>query len=388
MAEPFVAFKCDIREDDYNIVFPDENGQREPDGTFGLVRNEAEWVRMRSQLPPEHGPQFGTLRRFERKVFNSGDLEMPDGVKVRHWGFEDELNEPEDSDDRRTLPSPPIRVAGGDLVQVTLHATMRQHTIHHHGIEPDMDNDGVGHSSFEVFGRYTYQWRAHPANAGTYFYHCHVNTTLHVQMGMFGALIIDPPGTDLDTPVSLENPRNSLTDGPPEWDYHREAFWALYAVDPVWHELNHAAGMCGEDAGLNRFNPTYFLINKHAEDPGGPPVDAPDVAIDAQPGETVLLRMVNASYHPIEIDFGGLDPLVIESDGRGLRDQLDLSGLARRGRYVSAKWSQVGGRIAPAERYALLIKDTPAGTYPVTVKHHDWITQEVIGMTRTTVTVR
>jgi FtsP/CotA-like multicopper oxidase with cupredoxin domain len=381
MAEPFIAFQCDIREADFGVVFPDHNGQRAPDETFGLVRSEAEWVRLRSQLEPEHSPQLGALRRFERKVFTNGELVMPDGVRIDHWGFEDDNG-------AGGLPSPTIRVAGGDLVQVHLEARTRQHTIHHHGIEPDMDNDGVGHTSFEVTGDHTYQWRAHPANAGTYFYHCHVNTTLHVQMGMFGALIIDPPGTDLDTPPSLEHPKKPLTGGPDEWDYHREAIWALYAIDPVWHELNHAAGMCGEDAGLHDFRPEYFLINDQAQAPGGGPIEDPSVAIEASLGETILLRLINATYFPAELDFGGLDPLVIESDGRGLRDQLDLSGLGIRGRYVGARWVDLGSRMAPAERYALLIRPTRTGTFPVEVRYRHWITREVVGVARTTVTVR
>lgn len=382
MAEPFVEFQCDLREEDYRVVFPDANGQTEPDETFGLVRSEDEWVRLRSQLPPEHGPEWGTLRRFVRKVFTSGEIVMPDGVPIKHWGFEDESGV-------RGLPSPTIRVAGGDLVQVRLEARTRQHTIHHHGIEPDMDNDGVGHSSFEVTSDYTYQWRAHPANAGTFFYHCHVNTTLHVQMGMFGALIIDPPGTDPNAPPSRENPKKPVTDAPDEWNYHREAIWALYAIDPAWHELSHAAGMCGEDAGLHDFQPRYFLINGHAQTADGSPIGAPGVAIEAELGETILLRLVNANYFPVEVSLDdALAPMIVESDGRGLRDQLDLSGLGLRGRYVSAPWSAVGGRLAPAERYGLLLKPRSRGTYPVEVRFRHWITQEVVGVARTTVTVR
>ena len=127
--------------------------------------------------------------RFYREVYGNGKLRMPDGTELRHWGFEDEHG-------NRGIPSPLIRVREGQIVHTQLKSTKGPHTIHHHGIEPDAHNDGVGHTSFDVNTRYTYQWRA--AEAGTYFYHCHVNTPLHVQMGLFGGLIVDPetgPGT-------------------------------------------------------------------------------------------------------------------------------------------------------------------------------------------------
>lgn len=121
-----------------------------------------------------------------RKFFGSGEVVMPDGARVRVWGFDDP-----GSLLRNQYPSPPIRVRQGQIVHTEFSAGKGSHTIHHHGIEPSTFNDGVGHVSFEVTGNYTYQWYA--GLAGTHFYHCHKNTVLHFKMGMYGLLIIDPP---------------------------------------------------------------------------------------------------------------------------------------------------------------------------------------------------
>src|SRR3712207_3260999 len=278
--------------------------------TFGFVENESRWLEVRDD--PRYlikgMPQgIGEIRRFDRQVHSNGKLVMYDGEVIPHWGFRDE-NGDED------LPSAMIRVSGGDLVQCELNGAKRQHTIHWHGIEPDMDNDGVGHSSFEVTGSYIYQWRAHPENAGTYFYHCHVNTALHVQMGMFGGLIIDPAGTK-----ATDEYKKPFNGAPDEWAYNVEGYWAPWAVDARWHKLKHHAGVCGEDVGLNRFNPEYFTIGRHSQDPHGPPLE--QVAVRAKLGDTIYLRTVNANYHPVELRFEGLDPLLVEVDGRAIRDR-------------------------------------------------------------------
>src|SRR5437667_2199633 len=202
------VFNCVLNEAQFALAFPPQVGRIE---TFGLVTDQADWETKRNDpnfLAPGMPPGIGELRRLKRNVFVDGKLVMPDGVEIRHWGFEDENGV-------KTLPSSAIRVMAGDLVQVDLQAAKNRHTIHHHGIEPDMDNDGVGHTSFEVLGHYVYQWRPHVANAGTYFYHCHVNTTLHVQMGLFGALVIDPYDPDPQSPGKLP-----FGDAKQEWRYN------------------------------------------------------------------------------------------------------------------------------------------------------------------------
>jgi FtsP/CotA-like multicopper oxidase with cupredoxin domain len=127
--------------------------------------------------------------------FFNRKLTFPDGSEHEMWSFEGNKF-------GRQSPGPRAD-AGGPTVPGTVKPSKRVHTIHWHGIEPDPRNDGVGHTSFEVTGHYTYQWRPDvgvPGNpnrggAGTYFYHCHVNTPLHVQMGMFGPIVVDPPKT-------------------------------------------------------------------------------------------------------------------------------------------------------------------------------------------------
>ena len=106
-----------------------------------------------------------------------------------------------------TYPGPTTRVPRG----VVFHGETRgkgppPHTIHWHGIEPTPMNDGVGHCSMEV-GGYTYQWQ--PNFIGTYFYHCHRNTMMHFEYGLFGLLLIEPPDAFFAS-IASTNPDGSV----------------------------------------------------------------------------------------------------------------------------------------------------------------------------------
>jgi FtsP/CotA-like multicopper oxidase with cupredoxin domain len=323
--------------------------------------------------------QINGLRKFTRDFFDSGKALMPDGVEIQHWGYSDETGS-------KLLPSPQIRVIEGEVAQVTLTTGKKVHTIHHHGIEPDPFNDGVGHTSFEVSGNYTYQWR--PTEAGSYWYHCHVNTVLHVQMGLFGTLVVDPfPDT---------NPKKVFRGGP---EYAVERYWVPYSVDPRWHTLNHAAGLCGDDVGLNNFQPKYFGLSGKFQTAGddvanvfdAPPITDPSVAITAPSGTPILIRFLNGQYFPVEVDFGGILVQSVSCDGRPLLDTANYSGL--RGTALPLALQPVGSlpAITPAERYDLILNSASnpvsAGVYEVTVRFLHWITGNVAGVARTTVTI-
>jgi len=93
----------------------------------------------------------------------------------------------------KTLPGPIIRVKEGDWVKVNLkNKTHDFHTIHWHGIYVPCEMDGVplGTQYPVAFDQtFTYLWRAQPA--GTHFYHCHNMTNMHIQAGLYGALVIE-----------------------------------------------------------------------------------------------------------------------------------------------------------------------------------------------------
>jgi hypothetical protein len=344
--------------------------------------------------PQEGSPEtlfkLRPTRTFQRKFFNQ-KLKFPDGAEHEIWSFEDDTS-------GRRLPAPLVRVTEGDVVHATIKPSKSHHTIHWHGIEPDPRNDGVGHTSFEVSGEYTYQWipqlgqigEPNVGSAGTYFYHCHVNTPLHVQMGMFGPLIVDPAPSR--SRATRPGARRAFVDGP-EYDVATEAIVVPYAVDPRWHTLEHAAGLSGEDVGLNRFEPKHFYLlgGQLATAPRGDGVSAlaslTARVTDGGPTSPLptLLRMLNAGYHPTRLQF--LDAAgrpaqigeVIAHDGRQYRDTSVPKAPSPPLRDVGRRILVSALAFGAAERYEILVVPSAPGRYTVRFDWIHWITGKVMG---------
>ena len=293
--------------------------------------------------PPTPG-RVRADRTFVRKVFND-KLVFADGDEVEFWAFKDPAED-------KPFPSTPIRVHQGDIVHTHLETAINVHTIHHHGIDSSTFNDGVPDTSFNVNSEYTYQWRA--ARAGTFFYHCHRNAPLHVQMGMFGYLIIDPP----------TGPGLLYVGGP---NYEVEAAWATYDIDPFWRTYNHASGekdALNERTRLNRFRPTHFTING---------VDAPQslrspkTTVRASVGQRVLLRHLTGAFFVNVVKFPPtLNPVMHMSDGEPLPSPTPVPG------------NQL--LTTSAERYDIIMTPSAPGIHTITYEFHHWLTGALAGI--------
>lgn len=300
-----------------------------------------------------------------REVHSGGRVTMPDGRRIRFWGFDD----PE-SDVGKAFPSPLIRVREGQVVHTRMLSSKNTHTIHHHGIEPIPHNDGVGHTSFEVDDVYDYQWR--PSQSGLYFYHCHKNTVLHFELGMYGPLIVDPP--------EGEGYVRRGTDVVP---YDHEALWIADDVDPRWHrpDIDHSAGLdCLFDDGQLPldFTPEYFLIS------GVPhPRSRTDgrVAVECTIGDRVLIRLLNAAYGGIRVSLP-FDAEVVGMDGHAL-------GGPRTKRYSRPFVIPAGEpfELSTAQRWDLLVEPDRRGEFTVGMDVRHWVRGNVHGRMETTITV-
>jgi plastocyanin len=330
-------------------------------------------------LSPETPDKLPPDRELFLEFFGNFDLvplEMPDGRKIDFWGFHQEGGEAQ-------FPSDTLRVVEGEIVHAQLHVGKNVHTIHWHSIEPTTFNDGVGHTSFEVQSRYTYQWLA--STAGTYLYHCHVNTTLHFEMGMYGFLIVDAP-----KPEGLEGPQPPYPTGGPGFvrkqneiiPYQVEALWAVDEVDSTWHDLNHHIGISCPfmpHGPLNNFNPDFFAITGVFSD-GVNPITDPRVAVTANAGDTVLIRLMNAGYNVHEYLFEGVDAEVIAVDGRTL-------GRSPYQKYSSPFIIPAGTpfRLTTARHWDLLLTPSASGMFQV--RYFDWVTGKHYHTARTVINV-
>ena len=356
--------------------------------------------------PPIQGPIDPQPANFfvSRNLDIHGMLDLPPGVftfegnnKIDLWLIED----PNAPDPKATFPARTIRIPRGSVVHATAGFQFNTHTIHWHGIEPTPMNDGVGHTSFEVSGNWIYQFQ--PNTAGTYFYHCHKNTVLHFEMGLYGLLIIDPPqGPTFASANAPSIPRFDLSTFTVPFDV--EAAWVPDEFDSHWHVLDHNAFMQACDPNdpvnpilfdhtgiLNDFQPDIFLISGVVSvpasiDPGtgapvGAPITDPAVAVTAQVGQNILIRLLNAGYTIQEYRLG-IDATVIGEDGHPLGvppvDQYSSPFLIR---------ANTPFRLTTAMRWDLMVTPTVAGTFPFTVKYISLNNGQVFHIAQTTITV-
>ncbi|MFB9991494.1 multicopper oxidase family protein [Deinococcus oregonensis] len=246
----------------------------------------------------------GQVRAYTLEVHQIR-TEISPGVAVQQWAFS-LPGQP------ATVPGPELRARVGDLVRITLVNTHTQpHTIHLHGITSlAQEMDGVPHTSAAILPGQSYTYEFVATEAGTNAYHCHMQTNLHLDMGMYGALIIEPRGGQA-VPWTAEH--TLILD---EWDSRQNP-----------------------DAAIHDPHPNLFLVNGRTF-PLIPDVHVPQ-------GQTDLLRVINLGGDPHSLHLHGNAFLVIAKDGHDLPVPYEADTLP----------------ILPGERYDLLVKGRD-GTFP------------------------
>jgi len=131
--------------------------------------------------------EAGPVKEFHLPVRDIGFEIFPE-KSLMGWGFNGQI------------PGPTIRVTEGDRIRITVtnETADGEHTLHIHGQSKTLTMDGVpfiGQSPIKKGESYTYEFTVN--NIGTSWYHCHVDSAHHVDMGMYGAFIVEPKNEKL-----------------------------------------------------------------------------------------------------------------------------------------------------------------------------------------------
>jgi FtsP/CotA-like multicopper oxidase with cupredoxin domain len=245
-------------------------------------------------------------------------------------------------------PAPTIEVDEDDELFLSLTnvgMTMRPdlfdpHTVHWHGF-PQASSvfDGVPDSSIAINMGATLTYYYLAKDAGTYMYHCHVEATEHMQMGMLGNLFVRPrqnkcdtladdpavPGTVCPTGHAAGD-KYAYNDGDRSTRYDVEYPIQIGSFDPDFHD----ASLGVQPLPFAGMNDRYFLLNGRGyPDTANGAVMTTDgresqpvsSLIEASPGQRILLRISNLNITRFyTIGTNGVEMQVIGLDARLLRD--------------------------------------------------------------------
>ncbi len=182
----------------------------------------------------------------------------------------------------RMVPNPEIRVKEGDTVVIrVINQNALAHTLHVHGNLDDWEDDGVDYlTQFPILNGEEYVYTFEDVKAGTYWYHCHVDGAHHIDLGMYGAFIVE----ERDPPISYDRDFVVMLD---EWD-NCHVHGNTDPADPRSTEQN---GEYSERAEcVQRFLNDYLYQNRVATTAGQnvpqPVKDAMCPAIESLPEDT------------------------------------------------------------------------------------------------------
>jgi hypothetical protein len=256
------------------------------------------------------------------------------------------------------LPGPVLRFREGDLARIHVNNEIDEETsIHWHGVLVPPGMDGVPFISFPPIApgkSFTYEFPIR--QSGTYWYHTH--TMLQQQIGVYGAIVIEPQEKSRHSDRDYVLLLSDWTDEDP-----KEVLRTLKRGSE-WYALKKRNGQSILGAARLGMLGNYMKLELQRM----PPMDISDVAYDrflvngspgitlpAEPGEMVRLRIIDGSATTyFNLEYAGGPMTIISADGQ------DVEPVDER-RFL----------IAVAETYDVLISVPASGAYEFRATAHD-----------------
>lgn len=252
-------------------------------------------------------------------------------------------------------PSPVIRVEQGDIVWIQLeNGHYFPHTIHLHGVDhPFVDssgegNDGVPQTSdkFVLPGQSrTYEIR--PRVPGTFVYHCHVQTHVHLAMGLVGMFVVEEnrPNNWVQTfnvgGGQVRHPSKAILEKyDSEYDLHYHAMdKELHNVIQQYNDPRLIAKKMNREYDITDSSEDYHTLNGRSF-----PYTLRESLIVTEPNKNIKIRMFNSTGELLAIHTHGHKATITHYDGvehnpsaQIMRDIYDLAPAQRNDLKISTK---------------------------------------------------
>jgi multicopper oxidase len=209
-----------------------------------------------------------------------------------------------------SVPGPLLRARAGDLLRVRVDNQLPASTsVHWHGISLPNKMDGVpGMTQAPIAAGTSFTYEFTVPDPGTYFYHPHSDVQL--DHGLYGTLLVDDPddpgGYDVEWTVVLDDWVDGIGRTP------EQVLKGL--TDGSGADIHGSMGGVAEGASSPLLGVGGHVAYPHYLANGRVP--AAPVTLEAEPGQRMRLRLINAgSDTAFRVALGGHRLTVTHSDG-------------------------------------------------------------------------